>query len=236
MPRARPREGGLSVVPFYIVCDEGSSMAGEAIESVNNGIVEIMESIADDPVVDSKARISIIAFNDSAHVLMDLRQTSEVIDLPKCVARGSSSYLSAFRALKERIEIDTLRLKTEGFHVLQPYVLFISCGRPNPGENWQDVRTALVGASFPYRPHILSFGVGNADSEVMLSLATTPRDMNKPMAFKWRDGLMVGSALREIMKFNVSTILISTESPQGGKVAVDMSQPPAGSEFIIDTT
>jgi uncharacterized protein YegL len=58
-----------AITPFYIVCDESSSMAGASIDAVNDGIVELFDEISADPIIDAKVRVGIIAFNDSARVL-----------------------------------------------------------------------------------------------------------------------------------------------------------------------
>ena len=65
-------EGGLSVLPFYIVCDEGSSMTDDAIAAVNVGIGEVFRAIHGDPVLDNPSRVGIITFSDQASVLLPL--------------------------------------------------------------------------------------------------------------------------------------------------------------------
>ena len=131
-------EGGLQVLPFYIVCDESSSMDGASIAAVNDGIVELFDEISSDPVIDQKARVGIIAFNDTARVLFPLTQLSDVAQILVFVASGSSSYAAAFRLLKTQIESDVTMLRQEGVSVQRPIVFFISAGEPDP-ENWRAV-------------------------------------------------------------------------------------------------
>jgi uncharacterized protein YegL len=115
---ASPEEGGPAVLPFYVVCDESSSMSGASTDAVNAGIASLFRAISGDPVVDEKARVGIITFNDSSKVLLPLTQLTNVTQVPGCVASGSTSYASVFRLLRSEIEKDVDRLKNaEGYRV-----------------------------------------------------------------------------------------------------------------------
>ena len=162
-------EGGLQVLPFYIVCDESSSMAGASIQAVNDGIVELFDEINADPIVDAKVRVGIVAFNDTARVLFPLTQLSDVTQIPVCVARGSPSYAAAFRLLKTQLETDVSSLRQQ-FNVHRPCVFFMSDGAPN-NENWRDELNKLVDANFKFSPNIVSFGVAGAEKTVIAEVA-----------------------------------------------------------------
>ena len=82
---------GVTVLPFYVVCDESSSMAGESIDAVNQGIGELFLTIHNDPIVDERIRVGIVTFNDTAQVLLPLTRLSDISSTPGCVASGSSS-------------------------------------------------------------------------------------------------------------------------------------------------
>jgi uncharacterized protein YegL len=160
----------MSILPLYFVIDVGSSMDGASIAAVNDGIVELFDEIDCDPVVDAKVRVGIIVFNDTARVLLPLTRLSDVVQIPICVASGSSSYSAAFRILKMQIESDIAALRLEGVNVNRPCVFFISAGAPN-NENWRGELDALVDPSFAFRPNIVSFGVAGAEKAVIADVA-----------------------------------------------------------------
>lgn len=145
-------------------------MDGASIAAVNDGIVELFDEISSDPILDAKARVGIIAFNDMARVLFPLTQLSDVVQIPGCVASGSTSYGSAFRLLKTQIESDIAALRLEGVSVHRPCVFFVSAGMPND-ENWRAELDALADPSFAFRPNIVSFGVAGADMAVIADVA-----------------------------------------------------------------
>ena len=199
---------GVPVLPFYVVCDESSSMAGESIDAVNQGIGELFRTIHSDPIVDERIRVGIVTFNDTARVLLPLTRLSDISSTPGCVATGSTSYASVFRLLKTQIESDIPPLKTEGFRVHRPMIFFISDGSPNL-EDWQTAYAELTDQSFAFRPNIVSFGVAGAPASVIKEVSTpmtVGSEKRQSFAFLAEQGANPGAALNEIMKI-IGTIL-----------------------------
>ena len=203
--------GGIAVLPFYVVCDESSSMSGDSIEAINKGIKTLLQAIHNDPVVDAKARVGIISFNDQAKVILPLSQLTTITSVPGCVASGSTSYASAFNLVKSEIESDSPRLKADGFRVHRPFVFFMSDGEPNP-EDWRTPLTQLTDANFRFRPNIVSFGVDGADPSIIKEVSTpitVGKGSKESFAFLAQQGIDPGPALTEIMKFITGTIVSS---------------------------
>jgi uncharacterized protein YegL len=215
--------GGVQVLPFYIVCDESGSMAGDSINAVNGGIAELFKALSADPIVDAKARVSIIAFSDSADVILPLSQISSVnTGVPGCSVRGSTSYSAAFRKTKEQIDIDVAGLKAQNLRVLRPVVFFISDGEPN-NEPWQTDHASLTDPTYKYRPHIISFGVAGAQADVIREVATpVDRAGRKKFAWKADDGTNPGPALTEIFKFITGTVVTSAGANEPTIVEMDI--------------
>ena len=205
-------EGGLTVLPLYIVCDESSSMAGASIQAVNDGIVELFDEINADPIVDARVRVGIVAFNDTARVLFPLTQLSDVTQIPVCVASGSTSYAAAFRLLKTQLETDVSSLRQQ-FNVHRPCVFFMSDGAPN-NENWRDELNKLVDANFKFSPNIVSFGVAGAEKTVIAEVAHWGSKTGTKFFFMAEDAGSPGAAIKEIIKFIIQTIVASAKSNQ----------------------
>ncbi len=209
-------KGGVQVLPFYVVCDESSSMSGDSIDAVNQGIKELFQEIHSDPIVDAKARVGIITFNDAARVVLPLTRLSSIKNSPGCVASGSTSYAAAFRLLKTQIETDVPKLKAEGLRVHRPMVFFMSDGAPNP-EDWKSSLAALTDQSFEFRPNIVSFGVAGAEASVIKEVSTpltVGASKKQSFAFLAEAGVNPGAALNEIMKFITGTIVTSARQDQ----------------------
>ena len=199
-------ESGAQALPLYFVCDEGSSMTDAAIDAVNVGIREMVREIQGDPLVDSKAHVSVIIFSDVAEVVLPLSHLSNVSQIPGCVRSiNPSSFKNVFRLLKSQIEMDYVSLKGHGFNVRRPYVFFMSVGKPRP-EDWRTPLGQLTDAKFRFRPNIVTFGMPGADPSVIKEVSTpvgTGLGKKQSFAFLAQDGVNPGDALREIMKWTV---------------------------------
>jgi len=194
-------ESGVQVFPFYIVCDEGSSMTDDAIAAVNVGIGELFREIYGDPVVDAKAQVSIIMFSDQANVLLPLTQLSLITQIPGCLRSDNpSSYTSIFRHLKSQIEMDIALLRSQGFVVQRPWIFFMTIGIPVV-EDWRYFLKQLTNVN--YQPNIVTFGLPGANPSVIKEVSTLGAGDKQSFAFLSEDGVNPGDALREIMKFTV---------------------------------
>ncbi len=217
-----PLDGGLQVLPFYILCDESGSMAGASIDAVNDGIKQLFKALYADPVVDGKARVSIIAFSDTAQVVLPLSQLSNVPTVPGCTVRGSTSYSAAFKKLREQIDIDVPNLKAQGCSVMRPVVFFVSDGEPNP-EPWEVEYRLLTDDAYKYRPHIISFGVDGANPDIIKQVAThVNRAGGKPFAWMAESGISAGPAITEIFKFITGTIISSGNAAEPVIIEADI--------------
>ena len=201
--------GGVGLLPFYIVCDEGSSMTDEAATAVNRGIGELFRAIRGDPIVDAKARVGIVTFNDQASVLLPLTELSQITQSLGCVRSAiPSSYKTVFHLLKGQIENDVLGLEVEGFRVYRPIVFFMSAGKPKL-EEWHSAWEELTEKKSRFRPHIVSWGTPGADPSIISKVATPWFSDKYRFTFLAKDGINPGAAIREIMKFTESDMIYS---------------------------
>jgi uncharacterized protein YegL len=178
---------GQQVLPFYLVCDESGSMAGEPIDSINKALPELHEEIGLNPVVSDKTQFSIIGFSDNAEVLLEMSDLSQVTNLPILSTKGGTNFAAALRLVKEQIELDVARLKTAGHKVYRPVIFFLTDGHAN--SDWKAEWQELTAQNFSYRPNIVAFGIGQADEATISAIATfkafiANRDMSPAAALQ----------------------------------------------------
>ena len=202
---SEPIQGGLQVLPFYIVCDESSSMAGPAIYAVNAGIMELFDALNTDPLLDARALAGIVAFNDTARLLLPMSRLSQVTQIPVCVASGTSSYAAAFRLLRTQLETDVAALQQQ-FNVHRPCVFFMSDGAPN-NENWRAELSKLTDPSFMFSPNIVSFGFAGAEKSVIAEVAHWGSRTGTKFFFMAADDGSPGSAIGEIIGFLMQIVI-----------------------------
>lgn len=158
------------ILPFYLVCDESGSMSGEPIKSINDALPDLHVAIGSNPVVADRTQFCIIGFSDSAQVLLPLSDLSQVAQMPVLQAQGGTSYGSVLRELRARIDTDLSALKKAGHTVYRPAVFFLTDGFPT--DSYFSEYAALTSADYKFRPNIISFGIGSADSKVIERIAT----------------------------------------------------------------
>ncbi|MFD5491429.1 vWA domain-containing protein [Streptomyces sp. GDS52] len=200
----------MQLLPFYVVCDESGSMAGDGVDTINSALPELHHEISTNPSVADKTRFALIGFSTQASVLQPLADLSELTQLPSLSAGGVTSFGAAFRLLKDTIEKDVAALKAEGHDVYRPVMFFLSDGIPTD-EGW---RTALNDLNaFRYAPKIIAFGISDADAATITEVANFKAFIQKD------DSISPAVALREFASSLTRSIVNSATSmaAQGGE-------------------
>jgi len=159
------------VWPCYFMCDASASMSGITIDLANRALEKIWIEMIKSPAVSDKAWVSVISFSDTAEVLVPLTDSLMLSEMPMCPAGGIANYGHAFRKIKETIDNDVLRLKSEGFRVIRPMIFFISNGQP-ADEDWRHAYADLVDERNAFRPHITGFACKSTANEIIGEVAT----------------------------------------------------------------
>jgi uncharacterized protein YegL len=160
------------VLPFYLVCDESSSMSGEPIDAINKSLPEIHQEIGGNPVVADKTRFCLISFNHEAQVLLPLADLSNVASMPGLTTSGGTQYNVVFDLLRDTIQSDVDQLKADGHQVLRPAVFFLTDGQPLDHNDWPAAHQQLIDPAWGPHPNILAFGFGQANATTIQQVAT----------------------------------------------------------------
>jgi len=202
---ARPEpHAGRMVLPFYLVCDESSAMAGAPIDAINASLPELHAEIGSNPVVADKTQFCLIGFSDEAEVLQPLVDLSTVTSVPKFSAFGGASYGPVFDLLYETITRDVAELEAKGQQVLRPAVFFLS-GSP-PDDSWIGSFERITDPSWRPHPNIVAFGFGTADETIIRQIATVSGFIG--------DGIIgPAQAMREYAQSLIRSIVTSRATP-----------------------
>lgn len=162
---------GQVLMPFYVICDVSGSMSfNNAIGELNTALRELVADICKSPVTADLTMLSVISFNDSAHVAQPLARPDQV-NLPTLTAGGGTSFAAALEKYHRTFEADRAKLKAAGSMVYRPCVFFLTDGYPNPGDPYQetfgrllswDPTTKTGNKAFPY---VVSYGFADAASQ-----------------------------------------------------------------------
>lgn len=212
------------LLPFYLVVDVSWSMDGSKLDAANKIMGELIDALAQAPIISDKVRFAMLDFADDARVQLPLCDIlSEDLVVPGLSPRGSTSYAAAFRLLRQEIAHNVAQLKVDGFSVHRPAVFFLTDGEPNPGDGWEQTfaeltefdRTTKTG--FPLYPNVIPFGVDDANPGTLRKLIHPNTGTKAMRMYLMAEGQNPGTAISAMAEILISSVLSSGESvAQGG--------------------
>ena len=110
-------------LPVYIVIDISSSMRGEPIAAVNNGIDSLVQALCCDPYALETTCISIITYSTEAKQIVPLTEVYK-FQKPEITAKGQSAFGAALNLLCECIEKEVHKTTEERKGDWRPLVFF----------------------------------------------------------------------------------------------------------------
>lgn len=191
---------------FYLLADASASMSGQPIEAINLALPEIHDAIATNSLVAEKTRLGIVSFNSEARVLLPASNLANIHVLPNIQAEAATSFGNAFKTMRSQLEIDVRTLKEDGYRVYRPAVFFFTDGQPTD-KGWRKHYRTLVDPEFALHPNIVTFGLGNANEEMIGALST--KDMPAYMA---REGTTPAEAVTQVAKSLLRSVIRSGQS------------------------
>lgn len=222
---AKAPEG--NVLPVYFVADESGSMA-PVVDELNRGLAHLRDALRTEPMVAAKVRFSMLGFSDDTVCYLELTDLRKVPEMPHLSIRASTSYKSAFEELRHRIPADVAQLKQDGYLVHRPAVFFLTDGQPNADEDWEQQLDALTASELPEHPNILAFGIGEADANTIIRVAT-----HEDFAYQQARGASTGDAVSKFCKELTRSVLLSGKAVEEGRTTIRFDRP-EGFEMAAD--
>jgi uncharacterized protein YegL len=223
---------GQLVMPFYIVCDVSYSMSGD-IGQLNGLLGDLRSAILAEPAVDDVARISVIAFSDTAEIEVPLMQVSKV-QVPHLAVRSGTNYGAAFHRLAETIESDRASLKAQGYKAYRPCAFFLTDGEPQDGDWAETFQATLTYDKNTQRgmkshPIFVPFGFRDAVGTDLARLAFPPDKSRWFLA----DTTSASDALAVILNIIQNSVIATSRRASGGeRGALEVPEPAAGSGIV----
>jgi uncharacterized protein YegL len=178
---------GSDVLPCYIACDVSLSMA-DHIDELNTGLREFRGAVHADASVTDRILCSVIGFGETPHVVQSLLPMGDLAELPAPRACAGTNFGPAFTFLREVIDEDVGGLAKRRPQVHRPVVFFLSDGQPTDPVTWPAAFLSLCDPTWPRRPRVVAFGVGDADADALGRIGTF-------RTYLGRDGVRLGTAL-----------------------------------------
>lgn len=204
------------LLPAYVMADESYSMKPNSV-ALAEGLVSLHESLRAEPMIAAKVRLAILGFSGDVEVRLPLADVRGETRLPQFVIRTETSYAAAFEDLLTRIPADVRALKAQNYSVHRPVVFFLSDGQPTDDDEnaWRGPHRRLVDrAVTPTAPNIIACGVGRAEAQTMLDVAT-----RKEFAFVAVPGADIGRSIAKFFEVLTASLVesgraLASETPE----------------------
>ena len=153
-----------------LVLDTSRSMAGKPIEELNEGLSRFVVEIKNDATASVRLEVSIIAFNSVVEVI----QTPTLVDdlqVPTLSAKGTTKLVDAVRQALKLVEDRKTYYRETGQTYARPYVILISDGRPDPGQDTIALATEIQDGVEGKHFHFWCFYVNGADVDCLKGIS-----------------------------------------------------------------
>lgn len=114
-------------LPVYILIDTSTSMRGEPIAAVENGLKELMDSLNKDPYALETVCLSVITYNTQAEQILPLTEVYK-IRIPEITAKGRSALGEALLLLCEKVKCEVQKNTPEAKGDWKPLLFILSDG------------------------------------------------------------------------------------------------------------
>jgi uncharacterized protein YegL len=145
--------------PLVLVLDCSSSMDGEPIEQLNQGLRLLEEELKSDVIAAKRVRVIVIQFggNDRASVAGDWQDAMD-FTAPRLEANGTTPTGQAVDLALSRIEDEKQRFKRAGVAYTRPWMFLMSDGHPN--DRWESAAERCRQAEQANRVAVFPIAVG----------------------------------------------------------------------------
>lgn len=169
-------------VPCVLVLDVSSSMAGKAIDELNQGLVAYKDELSADGLASKRVEVCVITFGSEVTTVCDFA-TSQSFHPPTLVANGLTYMGMAVNQAIDAVEARKMQYKANGIAYYRPWIFLVSDGAPND-PNWESAAIRAVEAEKAKKFKMFCVGVEGADVSVLKKFSVAEPVMLKGLRFR----------------------------------------------------
>jgi uncharacterized protein YegL len=158
------------------------------IDELNTGLREFRGAVHADASVAGRVFCSVVGFGEKPQEVQSLLPMDDLAELPEPRPCAGTNFGALFTFLRDAIDRDVRALERHRLRVHRPLVFFLSDGQPTDPVTWPAAFASLTDPGWPRRPHVVTFGLGEADPEALDRIGTF-------RSYLGRDGVRMGTAL-----------------------------------------
>jgi uncharacterized protein YegL len=211
--------------PLVLVLDTSSSMSGDPIQELNQGLKEFAEAVRSDPLVSLRVEVAIVTFGGTVQALdvkgaggaipFDAEQAFVTVDAfapPVLVTSGATPMGEAVRRALSLIRDRKAIYRRDNIDYFRPWMFLITDGHPTDF-GWQAAADEIRAEEARKGVTFYAVGVEGADLQVLSRFS----DQRPPVRLK-------GLAFRELFQWLSKSVSVVAQSRPGEQVPL----PPVG--------
>jgi uncharacterized protein YegL len=141
-------------LPVYLLLDCSSSMTGQPIEQVRQGLRALLDDLMNEPMALETVYLSVITFHTSAQQLIPLTELMQFKE-PQIQANGTTALGAALSLLKECLEKEICQNSEVQKGDWKPYVFLMTDGMPT--DSWETIADEIKSQKIA---NIIAFAAG----------------------------------------------------------------------------
>jgi uncharacterized protein YegL len=176
--------------PCVLLLDTSSSMRGEPITALNEGLRVFKDELVKDPLASKRVEVAIVTFGGAIQLVQDF-VTADQFTPPTLTTSGLTPMGAAIHKALDMIQERKVQYKANGITYYRPWVFMITDGKPE-GEPYNIVEEAakrVKDDEANKRVALFAVGVEGADMERLSQIVVrTPvklRGLNFVEMFVW---------------------------------------------------
>lgn len=162
--------------PVILLVDISSSMSGEPITELYEGIKMFKANVEEDEEARLSVQVAVITFNDDVNIIKDFQDISD-FEPPKLEASGGTKMGSAINKALDILEERRVMYKENAIGFYRPWVILITDGAPT--DYWMDAAKRLEEAEETNKLLFYSVGVKDADMETLKKITPNRERVGK---------------------------------------------------------
>lgn len=124
-----PINPGERHVPVVLLVDNSSSMLGDPMSELNQGLIEFGQALQNDSLALGRAEVCVISFNSTVQIEMSFRPATEY-QAPVLKAGGATALNEAIDAGLDMIENRKSEYRAQGIAYYRPWLFVLTDGAP----------------------------------------------------------------------------------------------------------
>jgi uncharacterized protein YegL len=167
--------------PCILLLDTSSSMNGEPINALNQGLQTFQADLSQDPLAQRRVEIAIVTFgNGGVQTLQDFVTVNQ-LQVPSLSASGNTPMGEAINRAMDMLHERKRQYKENAISYYRPWLFMITDGVPT--DRWQDASQRIREEESAKELAFFAVGVGHADLSTLSQIVVRKPVMLQGLKF-----------------------------------------------------